>query len=231
MKKIKQLCVLCGIKEANKDKREHIPARCFFVSPIPEKANLITVPACDDCNYGTKDDDEKFKALLSLSVGHLTPDQKKLWNRSKKSAFKTIKSNQRLDREIKKTIREDLYFDPMFGAQLRHKFSWECDHHNRVITKIIKGLFFHETGKILSPKSEILIELYDRTSGFPKGLLEFMERCPDTKIIEKCGSQFLCQYAIASDVDNASIWLIQFYEAHYVFASTKPPVISDELSS
>jgi len=57
-------CALCGIRPAST--REHVPSKSLFPQPRPE--DLITVPACADCNQGTQKSDEYFRKTLALIV-------------------------------------------------------------------------------------------------------------------------------------------------------------------
>jgi hypothetical protein len=57
--KIKQLCAICGKSEAVT--RDHIPPKGIFPKPLPQ--DLITVPACKNCNGGDSSLDEKFKFI------------------------------------------------------------------------------------------------------------------------------------------------------------------------
>lgn len=222
--KVEQLCVLCGVNHADLTAVEHVPPRAIFTRPIPNNANLITVPACGKCNHGSSKDDQEFKACLSLAVGYSLPDQKKFWDNNNSPARRTLQKNKKLQRHIASSMREHEVLTPS-GLYLgkAYTFPWSVENHNKVIEKITRGLFFHVTKEILAQNSKIEVSVYPQNVGFPKEITEMMNGCSDTKIISKCGSQFICQYGIANDVENASIWLYQFYESHFVMAVTRPP--------
>ncbi len=58
------LCAISG--EIKTTTREHIPPKNIFPRPLP--SDLITVPACAECNNGASRYDEIFKVLLSFGV-------------------------------------------------------------------------------------------------------------------------------------------------------------------
>lgn len=53
-------CVYCGEAAASVD---HVIARCLLEKPYPK--NLLTVPACEDCNRAYGSDEEYFLALMA----------------------------------------------------------------------------------------------------------------------------------------------------------------------
>lgn len=60
---MKQLeCYLCGNPSTTRD---HIPPLGIFPKPRPD--NLITVPACGNCNAKTTLDDEYFRTVVSAT--------------------------------------------------------------------------------------------------------------------------------------------------------------------
>ena len=61
-----QLCALCAIQPAVN--REHVPARGLFPKPCPDGLNLITVPACDGCNGGSKKNDEYLRSYFAQRI-------------------------------------------------------------------------------------------------------------------------------------------------------------------
>lgn len=54
-------CYLCGAPATSLD---HIPPKGIFPRPLPAKTNLITVPACEKCNGGSKEDDHYFRICI-----------------------------------------------------------------------------------------------------------------------------------------------------------------------
>src|SRR5687768_10631148 len=57
-------CVYCG--QMRPLTVDHIPPRNLFAKPRPQ---LITVPACEECNGSASMDDEYFRLMLTSSFG------------------------------------------------------------------------------------------------------------------------------------------------------------------
>lgn len=61
------LCVYCGGQATTLD---HIPPKCLFGKNRP--SNLVTVPACDNCNKGACKDDEYAMRLAAVEGAERT---------------------------------------------------------------------------------------------------------------------------------------------------------------
>lgn len=59
------ICVYCGRVADSKD---HAPPKCLMLPPLP--SNLITLPACMECNNGFSFDENVVRAFLSLIGNH-----------------------------------------------------------------------------------------------------------------------------------------------------------------
>jgi hypothetical protein len=64
-------CVYCAAAEGRS--ADHIPPKAIFAKPRP--LDLITVPACTNCNASFKPNDEYFAAMLALRTGVLQSTQ------------------------------------------------------------------------------------------------------------------------------------------------------------
>ena len=85
----KRLCCLCGSRPSTT--RDHIPPKCIF--PQPRPVDIITVPACEECNKNTSAADEEFRVFVSMFVGKRTPEAQRLWE---SRTLSTVKNNRRL---------------------------------------------------------------------------------------------------------------------------------------
>lgn len=138
-------CIYCS-KVA--ETREHIPARHFFKG-TPE-GSLITVPSCKVCNAGFQKDEDFFRQFISGFLMDRSPRAKQL-----------------IDNEITRSIkrRPALALQMFSQMQLVNVYtkSWiylgrrtvyrvsdsDRERVNRIVKKIIQGLFFHEFNQIL----------------------------------------------------------------------------------
>jgi len=66
----KGLCVYCGVNPATT--RDHVIPECLFVPPLP--SNMVTVPACADCNTTKKSQDDPYlRDMLVYDSGRPLP--------------------------------------------------------------------------------------------------------------------------------------------------------------
>src|SRR5947209_14710575 len=62
-----RFCVYCG---SVADTNDHAPPRCFLRRPLPSNLNLMTLPACGECNSGFSFDENLVKTILALTSKH-----------------------------------------------------------------------------------------------------------------------------------------------------------------
>src|SRR5947209_11672359 len=67
------ICAICG-REVERVTNDHIPPKSMFGT---KPSNLITVPACLDCNGGSSADDEYFRLIASEVDTATHPDAQK----------------------------------------------------------------------------------------------------------------------------------------------------------
>lgn len=221
------ICVYCG-KETNLTK-DHIPPKQFFSKPRPN--NLITIPSCFDCNSGASKDDEYFRMMLLLSIdayGH--PEVYKLLPQILRSLNKPEKAG--FSRAFYKTLQA-VELRTKSGLYLGNAGKYTVDENrlNKVLERIVLGLFFHEKGYRL-PKSHTL----DIYSGWQ--LKQSLPDAPDE--IKSCFQQvyqiidtvtpkiigndvFSYKVSFPSSQDqNFSIWWITFFKEIIYLGTTRP---------
>lgn len=142
----KSVCAFCGVERAIT--RDHVPPKNLFPKPRPN--NLITVPACGSCNWGTSKDDEWFRVKLNLrhEVGS-NPAARQTWAKIFKS----------LHREQAATFRNSFVSDMLKcgafspgGIYVEDRLAYSVDRNrlHRIVTKMVKGLYFQELGTVFS---------------------------------------------------------------------------------
>lgn len=85
-------CVICDKNPATTS--DHIPPKGVF--PRPRPSDLITIPACVECNKITQNLDEEFRVFINMFVGKTTPQAENLW---KTETLPTVQHNKRLLRK------------------------------------------------------------------------------------------------------------------------------------
>jgi hypothetical protein len=205
----KMLCCLCGERFATT--RDHIPPRCIF--PIPRPADVITVPACEECNKSTSQLDEEFRVFINLFVGKTSPRSEHLW---KSHTLSTVRSNRRL---LQKALNSFLpgYVTSKHGIILNERglVVWD-DSSNPVLEKIVRGLYFHHFKEILGSRVEVMIS---QVREAPQTTVDSVKSWRYGSV---GGDQFIYRYARANDAPLRSAWLLVFYRNLVILGDTIP---------
>lgn len=198
-------CAICG--ERRECTRDHIPPKSIFLPPRPD--NLVTVPACKDCNNGSSKDDDSFKMYLALHVAMHTKKGEKFF----KTALRTFRHNTRLRSRIFQTLKPRDFKTPggVFlgsGATVL----WDSEIHNKIIEKTVRGLYHHHYGKILGNKADIYVYWH---RSFPQHLNQYIV---NTNWMGE--GEFLYIHTDVEDSPLSSIWIFQFYNSHWASGIT-----------
>lgn len=151
-------CVLCG--ECKETTTEHLPPRSCFPKPRPN--NLITVPACEDCNGSRSALDEEFSAFLGIVANEVGDEGKALWNQR----LRTICHNNKIRQKIAENTRPSEKPDRVIH-------SLNFGNHTPIFESIFRGLYFKQFGDIYP--QEYKFEITFRTQLFPEDK-ELIER-------------------------------------------------------
>lgn len=137
------ICYNCGIELTDEiATSEHIPAKNLFVGvPHEQKQNLLTVPACFECNQKFSAIDSEIRDMIGISNDSLV-DKQELTGKAVRGIFK------------QKSFLERLHFDA-HGQVIAVTFNQKVavDIH----TKNFRGLFFKEYQTIVPDNFEINI--------------------------------------------------------------------------
>lgn len=198
-------CVYCGAtRNLTKD---HIPPKNLFPNPRP--SNLITVPCCYDCNHQTSLDDEYFRLILSTcQAASDHPAAKRLWPAIRRS----------LSRPHKPRIKEVSFIETPKArapsellAQRNQAFVVDCCRIDKILAKIVRGLFFHQRGYRLPSTYEVITHsnsLLNRAVSQKNEPIEF-----PVQSLEAVGDGVFSYGSYFYDGDSdTSIWLLSFFE-------------------
>lgn len=198
-------CIYCG--ETKNITRDHVPPQCLF--PDPKPTNMITVPACKPCNESYKLDDEFFRVCV-LSQADLHPTGRKLWN--EKVTGPTLNRKSSLERSpalanflANQLITVNLKSETGICLGKRDAILFPADRINRVIERIVRGLFWHH---------------YRIRIGSNIGFLSVMNPNIEkiSNIINKIaissigGDVFYYRYANVAEDPEQSMWFLLFYK-------------------
>ena len=174
---MRKLCAICGVRQATT--KDHIPPQSLYPKPRDNDINLNTVPACSICNNGSSTDDEIFKVLIGITTGEYQSEPNKIIE----SLASTIGTNQKIANQIFET-KQHVYaqlngniYEPATAVTFDH------EAYDRVITRIIKGLYWMENGSALPEHSKIIILVGEHLKvSVAQSLMSLMHELPLRKL-------------------------------------------------
>lgn len=204
-----QVCAICGEREATT--KDHVPPKAIF--PKPRPSNLITVPACHECNNGASDNDDLFKVYLSMHAADNNEIAKQLFQ---DKTYRTLKRNQNLLGKIRRESKKLNIVSDRGSIETRTGVLWDSDAHDAVIERIIRGLYFHHVGHPVPKDSDLSVQWLSK---IPDELLPKLHLFNEVRIGNE---QFIYKYVVYPEDPRHSIWLFEFYGAHWASGVTVP---------
>lgn len=199
MKRISQECVYCGVNPGTTN--DHVPPNQMF--PDPKPSNLITVPACPQCNGGFQKDEEYFRGLFALTGATIEQEAPEFWE----------KVCRGLERSpgLKKTINDSLRAGTMVNPDGVEVGRWMTIEDNierivNLIAKCVRGLYFFEMSTPMSPSVPITCHL-SRDEVVDLGTLYRITRQGK----RSWPGVFEYRYTIEGDDPTTSAWIFTFY--------------------
>lgn len=162
------LCVYCNSKVA--DTKDHAPPRCLLKKPLP--SNLITFPACRQCNNDFSFDENVIRCLLGFVGEH--PDL---------AAERAI--GGRLSRALQRDGKLKNIFDE--ARQPDGSFAWTdslLKSANRVFIKTAQGLFFGLYGKRMAADQFHIVRMHHRRQMSMQSVIDEMRPSPLREVSE-----------------------------------------------
>jgi hypothetical protein len=214
----KIVCYNCGNTQA--DTAEHVIARTLI--PEPRPGNLITVPACRQCNEAVSRDEEYLRDRLSAVVGGADFEAPAAWDvawrfmqrpeaMGKKSAF--FKDVLKLPSAV-----------PTKNGPSDMAVGMEKRRVDNVIQKIVRGFYFHF---FKEPLGNVEFEIDLLSSINPRGdraalsnLLAKIYESPTWAQNFGTDTHAIC--AIAEDNQRAGLWSFKFFGQHIAVALVGP---------
>lgn len=213
-------CVYCGL--ACNPTRDHVPPKCIF--PKPRPSNLISVPACEDCNQKAGQvDDEMFKAAIALQVKQRKSVENKKFV---ESALRTLENNRRLRDTLLGGRKPTWVRNDNNELVETSKYLWPGNNHDAVVGRTTQGLYYHHTrDSLFNLGCELEVYFFER------GDSDVVEMAQSLQMRAVGNRQFTYAFAIPIEDPRRTLWLYEFYEAHYAGAATFPIGESFESSS
>jgi len=212
-------CVYCG--KPGVLTIDHIPPKSLF--PKEAHGYLLKVPSCDGCNRGASKDDEYLRTMIALSgKGERTKSLDVLSAAAIRSFARPEAAGFR--ESILRGVREEfvpgpagLYIQAFFGDADLSRF-------DRVIARIVKGIFFSERGaplrsdyKIVSYSMAGLTKMPAKVGLQLQALIEALIAGAPKQI---AGPEFMYWSDYNSTDINQSLWMIVIHQHHFFIGWT-----------
>jgi len=173
------------------------------------------VPACAKCNNGSSVEDEEFKVLIGISTGehHENPAIVIDW------IARTVGNNQKIANQIFSTKQH--VYARLHSSVLEPAISvtFDGEKYSKVISRIVRGLYWLQKGHALGCQPRITVfPTQGMKPDFAKSMMELMS-CLEAHALNK--GTFV--YKVQFFEDGTSIWGVQFFKKHLVFAYVESP--------
>ena len=210
-------CTYCGSR--HNLTRDHVPPRCLFATP-PQ--NAITVPCCQKCNQEASMDDEYFRANLAgrRDVG----DHPEALGAMEK-AFRALQYPQA--KGFKRSFLNNvkfLYFVNELGfVEPGAGYSPDPERLRRVVSRIVRGLFWHKTNERLPDHYEVDAVVVDQLQQFNEQLTNMCAIVLKEEPIALGNDVFKCWHKSLPEDRFSGLWILQFYSnIHFLCTTTNP---------
>lgn len=215
-------CTYCG--EETPITADHVPPKNLFNRPFPP--NLLTVPACADCNGGFKKDDEYFRIALTVT-------DKSKGQRGREGILPTVLRgiNSPKASRFRATLLSNTQIAPRFspsGIFLgdQRQITLDGARIEGIARRIVQGLFFHVKGQRLPNDHAINVvpvgrfrEMANLHPEIDLALHEFIARITAEPLTEH-GDVFGYRYLQSPNGPSHTMWLLYFYERLEFFCTT-----------
>lgn len=203
------LCVICGQRDAVT--RDNVPPGGIF--PPPRPSDLVRVPACRPCNNGTSALDERFRVYLGLHVSRFGGRATRLYEEARRS----LRHNRRLRREVLASVRPaHLATDHGVIYERGFRILWDSQAHDTIVEKTIRGLYYHHFHDILGPRVKVDVYWF-------RSLSKELAEMSNVWLANRVGQgDFIYRFGRAEDSPLDSVWIFEFYGAHWAAGYTSP---------
>lgn len=215
------VCVYCGREDLVT--QDHIPPKALYPAAIWPR--LLKIPSCAQCNNGASKDDEYLRTIIGLSAkGERDETLKPISDATVRALSRPEAAGFRhsILRDLQRTFISDAngVLVPVFVGNV------DLSRLDRVVARIIKGIFFFERGVRLPEGYEVVNYSVEGLKSVPtpvgRQLQAALERvmAGDPKLIG--GPQF-AYWSVYDERDpNQSGWLCVIHRHHFFIGWTSP---------
>lgn len=212
-----QVCYLCGQRLG--DTRDHVFPRLLFPKG-KAPTNLITLPACAQCNNKLSKDEEVFQQLILSGRALDTDVAREVWETKVRPNLKDKNRGLR-QRVLRQTeIRKSVTF---WGQQLHNWPVLNVDSASitRVLSKTVRGLYYLECRERLP--DDVKIEVWFSQDQYERLIVP--QLMPYARKTEVAKDILTYWRVIAADNPAASMTWFVFYHWNVFCVATVPPEV------
>jgi hypothetical protein len=190
-----------------------VPPKAIFVGL--QLSDLVTVPACEECNNHASQFDEGFRNIIGMRAAEQSPNSLTLLEKT----FRSLKRRRHELEVLSESLREvpivtksGLYIGTATEA------AFDAEAHDRTIERITRGLYFHHFGQPLPIEAPVEVTLIRDGADWQNGVEPFLVRMQVASI----GGPATFEYAFAraEEEPQSSLWIYRFCARHVAAAST-----------
>lgn len=214
-------CYNCGA--TNPTTKDHVISKTFI--PEPRPTNLITVPACRECNRSYSQDEEYLKDRLSSVIGHPDQFQSQIWDKVWKSMQRPQTRGRKLGllKDVVPMQQPVLTERGVFTVGIRLNKA----RSNRVVEKMIKGFYYHHFKKRLAGVTfhiDFLSSLNpNRKSRKITNFVTDVLKSPTWSMMFGDRTWVACQ--LLQEDSRGGLWAIGLFGGHIIFVVVMPLVL------
>jgi hypothetical protein len=218
MKRKKGRCVICNIKPADTD--DHIPPKCLFA--LRDRKNLLKLPTCLDCNNHSSKDDEYLRSVL---ISRADVDENQSTDELRNALMRSLSDPKQpgFQRLYAKSIGVKKVFTTA-GLFLGEQpvFTVDYGRLERVLSKVIRGLYYHHTKMRLKMEYSIKIIVEDDLKLQTQSIKNFIKskilyHIDQTALCEIGKNTFNYKFLLTKEDKYAGAWILRFYgKVHFL---------------
>jgi hypothetical protein len=205
-------CVYCG--HGDGETVDHVPPKLLLARPYPK--NLLTVPACRKCNasFQTNDEYTRFVVAVDLRTAEQPDAQSKM-----PAIMRSLQKPEALGfaRYLLSQMTDTTVLGPN-GRPMAQAVEADRARLNATGERMVRGLFFIESGEPLPPSTKVRIAAKPGISHSNDAIQHFARMyaaCPNHRGRE-VGDAF--SYAVAF-YPQFSVWFLLLY-GHFAWLAT-----------
>lgn len=221
------VCVFCGAPDPTT--WDHVPPKNLFRKPRP--ANLVTVPSCSDCNGGASKDDEYFRLMMTLREDVRDTGAARWAADSAMRSLRRPEGRGLLQSLLSITEEVDVRTPAGIYLGRRGVYKPELTRLYRVVSRSVRGLFYHERGYPLPQTYNVVTYLLPEEWDVERsetavartatGIAQTILSKSSPRIIGR--KELLYSWETATQDRDASAWLLIFYQRIPFLTLTAPP--------